>query len=272
VYATAGTCYISEFFDDPVDFDGGACDSVMAFDMDTGERAWLTQLVPNDRHPGGCGAEPEEMRLNCPGYVADPDDDPSGAPVLHTASDGRRMIIQGQESGRITAMDPDNNGAVLWVAQAGDIMAASNGGFGGAFNGEYYFKPLPFRDGTGGMAALRASDGSRAWYTATERPADCEDGDRSCSSANWSSASAVPGAVLTGAWNGVVRSYSAETGAILWEYATNRDFETVNGVSGFGGGIGGGAPTIVDGMMYVGSGYAILGGSPGNVLLAFGLD
>jgi polyvinyl alcohol dehydrogenase (cytochrome) len=244
----------------------------MAFDMDTGERAWLTQLVPNDRHPGGCGAEPEEMRLNCPGYVADPDDDPSGAPVLHTASDGRRMIIQGQESGRITAMDPDNNGAVLWVAQAGDIMAASNGGFGGAFNGEYYFKPLPFRDGTGGMAALRASDGSRAWYTATERPADCEDGDRSCSSANWSSASAVPGAVLTGAWNGVVRSYSAETGAILWEYATNRDFETVNGVSGFGGGIGGGAPTIVDGMMYVGSGYAILGGSPGNVLLAFGLD
>ena len=38
------------------------------------------------------------------------------------------------------------------------------------------------------------------------------------------------------------------------------------------GGIGGGAPTIVDGMMYVGSGYAILSGAPGNVLLAFGLD
>lgn len=50
------------------------------------------------------------------------------------------------------------------------------------------------------------------------------------------------------------------------------NFDTINGVAGFGGGFGGAAPSIVDGMLYVGSGYAILGGSPGNVLLAFGLD
>ena len=275
VYATAGTCYISEFFEEPqsVGFDGGACVSVMAFDMDTGGRIWSTQLGPQDRHPGGCGTEPEELRLNCPGYVSDLDDDPSGAPVLYTAPDGRRMIIEGQESGRITALDPDNNGAILWVAQAGDQLGASNGGFGGAFDGEYYFKPLPFRDGTGSVAAIRPSDGSRAWYTEVEKPSDCADPESSvCSSANWSSASAVPGAVLTGSWDGVLRSYSAEDGAILWEYPTKRDFETVNGVRGFGGGIGGGAPTIVDGMMYVGSGYVILSGAPGNVLLAFGLD
>ena len=36
-----------------------------------------------------------------------------------------------------------------------------------------------------------------------------------------------------------------------------------------GGGFGGAAPSIVDGMVYLGSGYAILSGSPGNVLLAF---
>ncbi len=273
VYATAGTCYISEFFEQEVGFDGGACVSVMAFDMDTGARVWSTQLVPMDRHPGGCGAEPEEQRINCPGYVGDPDDDPSGAPVLYTAADGRRMIIEGQESGRITALDPDNNGAILWVAQAGDRLAASNGGFGGAFDGEYYFKPLPFRDGTGSMAALRAADGSRVWHTVTEKPTDCPDPEsRQCSSANWSSATAVPGAVLTGSWDGVLRAYSAEDGSILWEYPTQREYETINGVPGFGGGIGGGAPTIVDGMMYLGSGYAILGGASGNVLLAFGLD
>ena len=45
---------------------------------------------------------------------------------------------------------------------------------------------------------------------------------------------------------------------------------TVNGVAGEGGGFGGAAPSIVDGMLYVGSGYAILNGKAGNVLLAFG--
>ncbi len=115
--------------------------------MDTGDRLWWTQLLATvyDRHGGGCGMSAEQIRLNCPGFVNGPDDDPSGSPVLHTLDDGRRVLIQGQESGRVTALDPDNEGAILWVAQAGDAMAASNAGFGGGFNGEYYFKPMPLR-------------------------------------------------------------------------------------------------------------------------------
>ena len=100
VYATAGTCYISEFFEQRVGFDGGACVSVMAFDMDTGKREWSTQLVPMDRYPGGCGAEPEEQRINCPGYVDDPDDDPSGGPLaVHGA---RRPTHDHRRSGERT--------------------------------------------------------------------------------------------------------------------------------------------------------------------------
>ncbi len=78
--------------------------------------------------------------------------------------------------------------------------------------------------------------------------------------------------MLTGSRDGVMRSYSTEDGSILWEFVTLRDFDTINGVEGFGGGFGGASATIVDGMLYMGSGYAILGGAPGNVLLAFGLD
>ena len=45
------------------------------------------------------------------------------------------------------------------------------------------------------------------------------------------------------------------------------------GVPGHGGSFSGpGGPTIVDGMLFTGSGYSILGGAPGNVLLAFRLD
>ena len=130
LYATAGNCYITEFFEDENRYDDGACNAVFAFDMDTGERLWWTQLlrVVYDRHGGGCGMTAEEIRVNCPGFVNGPDDDPSGSPVLHTLADGRRILIQGQESGRVTALDPDNDGAILWVAQAGDTMAASNAG------------------------------------------------------------------------------------------------------------------------------------------------
>ena len=93
-----------------------------------------------------------------------------------------------------------------------------------------------------------------------------------CHSGNWAAASAITGAVFTGSRSGVLRSYSTEDGGIVWEFDTAREFDTVNGVAGFGGGFGGAAPSIVDGMLYVGSGYAILGNAPGNVILAFGLD
>ena len=69
-----------------------------------------------------------------------------------------------------------------------------------------------------------------------------------------------------------MRAFSAKDGRILWEYDTAHPFDTVNGVAGSGGGFGGPGPTVVDGMLFTGSGYAILGGAPGNVLLAFGLE
>ena len=277
VYATAGNCYITEFFEaGEYGYDQEACNAVFAFDMDDGERLWWTQLLATvyDRHGGGCGMTEEEIRINCPGFVNGPDDDPSGSPVLHVLPDGQRMLIQGQESGRITALDPDNDGAILWVAQAGDTMAASNAGFGGAFNGEYYFKPLPFADGSGSIAALRVEDGSRAWHTPIPQRTDCEDPEstETCHSGNWAAASVIEGAVFTGSRDGIMRSFSTEDGSILWEFDTLRDFETINGVEGFGGGFGGAGATIVDGMLFMGSGYVILGGAPGNVLLAFGLD
>ncbi len=48
--------------------------------------------------------------------------------------------------------------------------------------------------------------------------------------------------------------------------------ETVNGVLGRGGSIDGPGPVIVNGTVYVNSGYPTAGGTPGNVLLAFSVD
>ena len=78
--------------------------------------------------------------------------------------------------------------------------------------------------------------------------------------------------IFTGSRDGVMRAYSTAEGKILWEFNTATEFpKTVNGVPGKGGALGGpGGVSVADGMVFVTSGYAILGGAPGNVVLAFG--
>ena len=66
-----------------------------------------------------------------------------------------------------------------------------------------------------------------------------------------------------------VDSFHRELGKLLWEYNTIRDFETVNGVAAKGGSMAAPGPTVVDGTVYVGSGYTFTVGIAGNVLLAF---
>jgi polyvinyl alcohol dehydrogenase (cytochrome) len=69
-----------------------------------------------------------------------------------------------------------------------------------------------------------------------------------------------------------MRAFSTADGEVLWDYYSKRDYQTINGIEGRGGSVGGPGPTVVDGMVYWGSGYAILGTKSGNVLLAFGLE
>jgi outer membrane protein assembly factor BamB len=81
----------------------------------------------------------------------------------------------------------------------------------------------------------------------------------------------IPGVLFSGSNDGGIRARAKADGSVIWEYDTNRDFETLNRVRANGGAIQGPGPTIVGGMMYVNSGYGDHLGRPGNVLLAFGL-
>ena len=276
VYVPTGNCNITEHFGSGnLTFDGGACDSMLALDMDTGRRLWMTNLYPalSDRDTGGCGRGPVR-RVNCPGFIQGPGDDVNQAVLLELA-DGGRVLLGVQESGRITAMDPDNDGEVLWVAQAGDQLGINGSAWGGSFDGNFFYRPVQFGDGTGAISALRVTTGERAWYTEVPKPEGCDQPgyDPLCMSGMLAAATSVPGAVFAGSSDGTLRAFSSADGRIIWEFRTQQDeFETVNGVKGFGGQIGASSPTVVDGMMYMGSGYGIFGQGPGNVLLAFGID
>lgn len=274
IYAPTGNCNITEHFGTGnVSFDGGACDSILAVDMDSGRKLWMTNLLPasSDRDEGGCGRGPERL-VNCPGYIQGPGDDVNQA-IMVDLPDGRSVLLGVQESGRITALDPDDDGAVLWVAQAGDRLATNASGWGGASDGELFYRPLNFRDTSGAVAAMRVTTGERVWYTELPKIEDCDlPGWGACSSGITAAATALPGAVLTGSSEGTLRAYASSNGGILWEFPTQQRYEAVNGVPAFGGAIGATSPTIVDGMMFMGSGYSIFGSKPGNVLLAFEID
>ena len=129
------------------------------------------------------------------------------------------------------------------------------------------FGPAPALDPNagGGLFALDLATGKISMQVP---PVSC--GGRSrCSPALSAAVTAIPGVVFSGGVSGVLRAYATDDARLLWEIDTARDYPTVNGVSARGGAMDGPGPTIVDGMLYVNSGYAQWGGLPGNVLLAF---
>ena len=79
-----------------------------------------------------------------------------------------------------------------------------------------------------------------------------------------------PVAVFIGGTDGKLHALSSTDGKELWSFNTAQEFGTVNRVPAHGGSIGSIGPTIAGGMVFIGSGYSVASGTPGNVLLAFG--
>ena len=112
--------------------DGGASDAIVAFDLSTGERLWSQQLLDDDADIYTCGSTLEEIEKNCPGTEVGPNDDIGAPPILHTLSDGRQILVASQESRRITVLDPDRKGAVIWRGVPSDRTTAFSGNLGPA--------------------------------------------------------------------------------------------------------------------------------------------
>jgi polyvinyl alcohol dehydrogenase (cytochrome) len=237
-------------------------DAVIAMDIDTGRQKWVFQPTPNDVWTGGCG------RSNPPGgqcpETLGPDHDFSMSPVL-TKAGGKDLLIVHQKSGMAYAVDPEK-GTKVWEYRTG-AGAALGGQWGAAVSDRNAYFGV---NGPGGLRAVDAATGKEVW---TAPPAERLCGtERGCSAAQGAAVTAIPGIVFAGSMDGGVRAYSADDGKIVWQFDTNREFETVNGVPAKGGAMDGPGPVVSGAMVYVLSGYVSLIGRPGNVLLAFGVD
>ena len=258
-------------------------DAYMALDLSTGKIVWSRQMTEGDAFTVAC-ANPAAAAA-CPESKG-PDFDFGSSPILVNLPNGKRSLVAGQKSGVVSAVDPDQQGEVLWQERIGHgsalggiqwgsaadndkvYAALSDIGFGPPAAGAPPGRPqLDPRSG-GGLFAINLATGKRVW--ATPHPG-C--GDRpGCSPAQSAAVTAIPGAVFSGSVDGHLRAYATSDGKIIWDVDTIREYQTVNGVKGNGGAIDGPGPVVVAGMVYVNSGYGFFGGAPGNVLLAFSVD
>ena len=180
--------------------------------------------------------------------------------ILRTLPDGHRVLVAAQKSGMVWAHDPDQNGKVLWKVQLVDKLALGMITFGGAADDQNAYFGLR----SGGIAAVSLKTGEKKWFTPLpgQRPGGPFEGQTAA-------LTVIPGVVFSGGWDGILRALSTEDGHQIWEVNTAHEFKTVNEVKANGGTMASAGPTIVGGMLYVGSGYQFGTGIPGNVLLAF---
>jgi polyvinyl alcohol dehydrogenase (cytochrome) len=78
--------------------------------------------------------------------------------------------------------------------------------------------------------------------------------------------------LIAGGSDGSLWALATDDGHTLWKYQTASAFPTVNGVPAHGGSIVSAGATVAAGMIFVGSGYGVVSETPGNVLLAFGVQ
>ena len=242
--------------------------AVVALDINTGAVKWVNQTTPNDSWTMGCAPKNPDNPA-CPETLG-PDYDFSASPALATVN-GRDLLVLPQKSGIAFAMDPDDEGKIVWQTRIG--QGSGLGGQWGAAVDEQnaYIGVSDLQtQNPGGMRALRLATGEIVW-SKEPQPKLCGDA-RTCRAAQGGAVTVIPGAVLSGSLDGGMRAYSTQDGSIIWMFDTNRAFETVNGVKASGGGIEGPGAIVGDGMLFFNSGYGGILGRPGNVLLAFGLD
>jgi polyvinyl alcohol dehydrogenase (cytochrome) len=229
----------------------------------------VRQLLANDAWTLGCRATNPD-NPNCPATLG-PDFDFSASPALATVG-GRDLLVLVQKSGMTYALDPDREGALVWEHRIGQ-GSGRGGQWGGAVDERqaYFGVSDSTTNAPGGIEAVTLATGERAWRRPAEKPL-CGAPSRDCNAAQGAAVTAIPGAVLSGSYDGGLRAYAADDGSLLWQFDTNRDFETVNGVKANGGSMDGPGPIVAGGLLFVNSGYGGIVGRPGNVLLVFAAE
>lgn len=217
-------------------------DAIVALDLNTGKMLWSYQAQHGDVWNMNCVQNPKECG---------PDFDFGTIAISFKGPGGKKLIGAGQKSGWFYAVDP-KDGKLVWKKQVGPGGMLGGIEFGDATDGERVYVAISNHPKQGSVSALDGATGEILWQTMNP------DG-RSNFGPLTVTGTGDNRLVFAGSSGNFIRAYNAKTGKIVWEFDT-------------GGAVGGG-PTIVDGVVYVGSGYTMLRiGKGNNKLYAFSID
>lgn len=255
-----------------------AANAVIAFDLATGDRRWVTQVTPKDDTCAGA------LRPDGCAHVG-PDWGFAAPPALATVG-GKDVVVAVSKDGEAYGFAPDD-GRLLWNLKLKPGDSQSPGGpWGVTVDGRNLYvggadlNPAPGVV-VGGVYAVDIATGKLAWHQPPP-PAACSWGDSpgksatlyqmvTCTEAQPSALVMIPGVVFAGSVDGHIRGYAATDGKIIWDFDTGIPFPAVDGVTANGGSMNYGALAIGGGALYVNSGG---GGNhrSGDALIAFTVD
>jgi polyvinyl alcohol dehydrogenase (cytochrome) len=260
LYVTTGDSY--------TEIDTDKTDAVVAMDLKSGKIRWATQVLACDNYLSGCG-----QGLNCPTGKIGPDYD-FGSSSHIVSVGGRDLVITGNKSATVYAMDPDT-GKIVWQNKLGGGGALGGFEFGSATDGKTVYMALA--DGGGpnarpGVLAVDAASGKELWRVDGKRAAVCNVPSGRCGPGYSQAVTLIPGALFAGDKSGALHAFDPKTGSEVWKYETAQPHDTVNGVKGApGGSLDYSGPTVAGGMVFVHSGYLGDAGAS-NLLIAFSPD
>ena len=244
-------------------------DSIIAIDINSGRKAWSFQSEKNDIWNGSC----VRNGINCDFDVGS-NFDFGASPLLIRDENRGDLILAGQKSGMLFAIDPDD-GSMVWERRIG--KGGEHGGVHWSLSsdGKQVFVPVgdigdhpkAIGKSKSGVYAFDPYTGEQLWgYEAKEL---CSDNTFFCHSGFSAAISSTDEILFAGNLNGVLYAFSTMTGESVWEFDTRREFQGINSIPAVGGTIDATGPVISKRMIYINSGYGGYGKLAGNALIAF---
>ena len=252
-------------------------DAILAINLFDGSRVWTRQSTAGDAWNVACMMADNP---NCPEEEG-PDFDHGSSILLVQHDDGSELLLAGHKNGTVYALDPDNQGSLLWSQRLGRGSIQGGVHFGMAWGESVLYVPINDMNDTRngdlldptlarpGVHAIDTSTGKILWSHIQKNV--CHQDKEFCDPGVSAPVTAMPGVVFAGHLDGFIRAYDKDTGDKIWEFDSRPTILASNDILGQGGSISGAGPAIANGHVVVNSGYGLYFLDPGNVLLVFGV-
>lgn len=252
-------------------------DAIVALDLTTGEMLWHQQFLAADAWNVACESP---LNSNCPderGVDLD-----FGAPPILVTVEGRDMILAGQKSGSVYALDPDQDGKLIWQQKpgTGGKLGGIHFGMGVDETKGVLYVPIsdrpvemlgknPEGEPNPSLHAFDIASGKKMWSTPAPNICISADGEKidGCYAGLSAAITITENLVFAPSLDGHIRVFDADSGEHVWDFDARGEFAAVNAKQAKGGAIDLGGVYLDDGQLFVNAGYGTLGQRPGNAFI-----